>query len=625
MATDAEVSPGVAAPRRPASGPVPHQPVPSPGRPVPSRERTGTAPTKTGPCRSFTAPRSPRLSLPFWRSWRDMSPWWKLVALCVGANLAETALVMGFDHGASPELAPQASAIAPFGVFGDLRWISVYHESWPGLVVEVAAMLFVRGALTAYSVFLAWPAHVPSPSGRRLLSRGVFATALAAVLLAPSVVLLFSLATVPVSWLFLAAVPSALLVAFIAHPVGVSNDWWRRLFAPRALGWVLLAFLTLSLASAAMAVAPPVLWPVISGLTGLFNAWSWVGLVHVVVDRRPARYVVPAVPLATVALVGVVIGGTVLGFAHVRDVKADASPLGVAGASTGPPAGTGQPVLIVSGYGSSWDGRDRHPVPGNFLEEPFSYRGLSATAAPLPYTEMDTVRAVPKLDSMFLAQVWALYQRTGQRVDVVAESEGALVAKTALLAEPGSPVAMLVMASPLEDPGRVSYPTSGDKGWGVASDEGMRLLSEAFQRISPVDLSPNSPFLASILSEAPVLEKAVTCPISGIRQFALLPLADATVVPAAEKLSFPSVVLPAFHGGLIDNPSGEKVLSKVLSNRPVSEDQVLQLADEAISYAASGWQVPSLARSDYPAVERANGSETCPQVASLLRLALAAG
>ena len=199
------------------------------------------------------------------------------------------------------------------------------------------------------------------------------------------------------------------------------------------------------------------------------------------------------------------------------------------------------------------------------------------------------------------------------------------MAKTALLAEPGSPVAMLVMASPLEDPGRVSYPTSGDKGWGVASDEGMRLLSEAFQRISPVDLSPNSPFLASILSEAPVLEKAVTCPISGIRQFALLPLADATVVPAAEKLSFPSVVLPAFHGGLIDNPSGEKVLSKVLSNRPVSEDQVLQLADEAISYAASGWQVPSLARSDYPAVERANGSESCPQVASLLRLALAAG
>jgi len=547
-----------------------------------------------------------------------MSPWWKLVVLCVGANLLETALVLVFDHGARPELAPQASAIAPFGVFGDLRWISVYHDSWPGLAAEVAAMLLVRGTLTAFSVALAWPSQLPGPTGRRLVLRGVFATALAAVLLVPSVAVLFGLAAVPVSWLFLAAVPAALFVAFIAHPVGVSGDWWRRVIAPRALGWILLAFLTLSLASAAMAVAPPALWPAISALTGLFNAWSWVGLVHVVVDRRPARHVVPAVPLATIALVGVIIGGTMIGFAHVRAVKADASPLAVPG------PGGGQPVLVVSGYGSSWDGTGRHPVPGNFFEEPFSYRGLDADGAPLPYTEMDTVRAVPQLDRMFLAQVWSLYQRTGQLVDVVAESEGALVAKTALLAEPASPVAMLVMASPLEDPGRVSYPTRGDKGWGVASDEAMRLLSEAFQAISPVDLSPDSPFLASMQAEAPQLERAVTCPISGIRQFALLPLADATVTPAAEKLSFPSVVLPAFHGGLIDSTSGEKVLSQVLSNRPVSEDQLLRLADDAISYAASAWQVPSLARSDYPTVAGRSTSQSCPQVASRLRVAMRA-
>jgi hypothetical protein len=549
---------------------------------------------------------------------RRLSPWCKLIVLCVSANLVETGLVLGFDHGSRPELAPQASAIAPFGVFGDMRWISVYHDSWAGLAAEVMAMLLVRGALTAFSIALAWPAHLPGPSGRRLLWRGVFATALATVLLVPSVAVLFGLAAVPVSWLFLAAVPSALFVAFIAHPVGVTSDWWRRLIAPRALGWVLLAFLTLSLASATMAVAPVFLWPVISALTGLFNAWSWVGLVHVVVDRRPARFVVPAVPLAVLALVGVVIGGTLLGFAHVRAVRADASPL------LAEEAGGGQPLLVVSGYGSSWDGRDKHPVPGNFMEEPFSYRGLSSDGAPLPYDEMDTVRAVPQLDRMFLAQVWSLYQRTGELVDVVAESEGALVAKTALLAEPFSPVGMLVMASPLEDPGRVSYPTRGDKGWGVASDEAMRLLSEAFQAISPVDLSPDSPFLASIEAEAPDLEKAVTCPISGIRQFALLPLADATVVPTAEKLSFPSVVLPAFHGGLIDSTSGEKVLSQVLSNRPVSEDQLLRLADEAISYAASAWQVPSLARSDYPGAEGPDRSQSCPQVASKLRLALTA-
>ncbi len=253
-----------------------------------------------------------------------------------------------------------------------------------------------------------------------------------------------------------------------------------------------------------------------------------------------------------------------------------------------------------------------------------SWRSPSRTGAwagmgdPLPYGELDTVQSVPRLDRMLLEQIWSMYAETGRKVDVVAESEGALLAKTALLAEPEAPVSMLVMASPLQDPGRVSYPTRGNKGWGVASDEAMRLISEAFQGISPVDLSPDSPFLSSVDAEAPELEKAVTCPIAGIRQFALLPLADATVVPTAVKLAYPSVVLPAFHGGLIESVSGEKVLSQVLSNRPVDEDQLLRLADEAISYAASAWQVPSLAASDFPAGRDAARLQSCQSVAAQL-------
>jgi hypothetical protein len=561
------------------------------------------------------------------RTWRDVPSWWKLVGLCVAANLLETGLVLGFDHGARPSLAPQASAVAPFGVFGDLRWISVYHDSWPALVGELMAMLLVRGALTAVSVALAWPSHLEGPPARKLLPRGIFATALAAVLLAPSVALLFGLAAVPISWLFFAAVPSALLVAFIAHPIGVTNDWWRRLIAIRAIGWVTLSFAVLSLATAGMALAPPYLWPLISALCGLFNAWLWTGLVRVVVDRRPSHYLVPAVPLATLGLIGVVIGGTVVGFGHVRAAKADASPLVtspvVASPSMARTAGGGQPVLVVSGYGSTWDGISRHPVPGDFMEVPFSYRGLSPAGDPLPYTSIDTVKALPVLDRMLLAQVASLYMRTGRTVDVVAESEGALVAKTALLSEPASPVSILVMASPLEDPGRVFYPTSGDKGWGVASDEAMRLLSDAFQGIAPIDLSPDSPFLASLDGEAPTLEKAMSCPIMGTRQFALLPLADATVVPIAEKFAFPSVVLPAFHGGLIESPSGEKVLSRVLLNRPITDDRLLQLADTAISYASAAWQVPSLAQSDIPpSVRRDGSSPSCPQVASELQAAI---
>ena len=546
--------------------------------------------------------------------WRALPRWWKLVALCVAANLIETGLVLGFDHGARPDLAPQASAVAPFGVFGDLRWVSVYHDSWTVLAGELAAMLLVRGALTAVSVALAWPAHLEGPPARRLLPRGILATGLAGVLLVPSVVVLFGLAAASVSWLFLAAVPAALLVAFIAHPIGVTSDWWRRVIAIRAIGWVALSFLVLSMATAVIGVSPSFLWPFIAALTGLFNAWSWSGLVRALVDRRPARHLVPVVPMATLALAGVIVGGTVLGFGHVREARAEASPLAAQEIAMG------QPVLVVSGYGSTWDGGSEHPVPGDFMEVPFSYRGLSPGGEPLPYTAMDTVKALPQLDQMLLDQVSALYARTGQLVDVVAESEGALVAKTALLSEPASPVATLVMASPIEDPGRVFYPTKGDAGWGVASDEAMRLLSDAFQGVAPVDLSPDSAFLASLDGKASVLEKAMSCPISGTRQFALLPLADATVVPVAEKLSFPSVVLPAFHGGLIESASGQKVLSQVLSNRPVTEDRLLQLADEAISYASAAWQVPSLARSEIPgAAHLAGTSPSCTQVAAQLR------
>jgi hypothetical protein len=554
--------------------------------------------------------------------WRD-SRWWKLTGLCVGLNTLEMVLVAAFDHGARPDLAPQASAIAPFGVFGDLRWVSVYHDSWAAAASELAAMLVVRGSLTAVSIALAWPAHLPRPGAGTLWRRGLFATALAAVLLLPSVTLLFGSAVVPVSWLFLAAVPTALLVASIVHPAAVSADWWRRVAAARAVGWVALAFVTLSLASAAMDALPIAFWPVVAALGGLFNAWSWIGLVSAVVDRRPAAHMVPVGALATLVLTGTVVSGTVLGFNLAR--SAGASTVGIA--SPAPPrTSTGPAVLVVSGYGSMWEGEISHPIPGDFLEERFSYRGLGPQGEPLPYTSADTTKPIPTLDRMLLEQVAWLHARTGQRVAVVAESEGALVAKTALLADPSPAVVALVMASPLESPGRVWYPTAGDHGWGVASNEAMGLISDALQGVAPIDLSPDNPWLASLDRQAPVMDRAMSCPMAGVRQFALLPLADATVAPAPQMLPFPSVVLPAFHGGLLGTASGEQVVSQVLEHRPVDKDRWLALADQAISYAASAWQVPSLVPSEYPGAGHspAGGSLSCRQAATKLRAALSA-
>jgi hypothetical protein len=553
------------------------------------------------------------------RVWRGMPRWWKLAALCVSANLAEVGLVvLGLGHGAGAALAPQASAVAPFGVFADLRWVSVYDNSWLVFVGEMVAVLVLRSALTAASVAWAWPGHLPGPSARTLMRRGAVATAVSAALVSPSVVLLFASAVAPVSWLFLAAVPLAVLVAFIAHPVGVSNDWWKRPPPLRALGWLVLVFVAMSLAGSATAATPSWLWPLVGVLSGLFNAWSWRRLVGSLVERRPARYIVPVVPLAALALVGGVVGGTVAALRDARGAGAVEKPF------DGPAITGAQAVLLVSGYGSSWDGQAPHPLPGDFLEEEFSYRGLSPAGEPLPYSGVDTVKPLPELERMFLAQLRSLDARTGQKVDVVAESEGALVAKTALLGEPGSPapVATLVLASPLEAPDRVSYPVSGGHGWGVASDAAMEVMSDALQGVSPVVLSPRSAFLASLDAEAPELVRAMSCPIPGTRQFLLLPLADATVVPPAGELPFPSAVVPAFHGGLIEDPSADKVLAEVLSGRPVRGDGPLRLVEQAVSYVASAWQVPSLVPSDYAAVLSANGTPSCAAVGAKLHLAV---
>ncbi len=223
---------------------------------------------------------------------------------------------------------------------------------------------------------------------------------------------------------------------------------------------------------------------------------------------------------------------------------------------------------------------------------------------------------------MLVQQVAALAARTGGPVDVVAESEGALVAKTALLADPGTAVQTLVLASPLQDPGRVWYPTIGDQDWGVGTNEAMRLISDVLDGVSPINLSPDNPLFASIDEQAPDLENAMACPIAGVRQFALLPLADATVSPADERLPFPSVVLAAFHGGLIESPSGARIISQVLADRPVGNNRLLVLADEAISYAASAWQVPALEPLDFPRTSHGGGYGDCSQIAAELRLAM---
>ena len=63
--------------------------------------------------------------------------WWTgrgrlplLVGLTAGPATVEAAVLAGTGDHSSLALAPQVTAPNPFGIFHDLRWIFVYHDSW---------------------------------------------------------------------------------------------------------------------------------------------------------------------------------------------------------------------------------------------------------------------------------------------------------------------------------------------------------------------------------------------------------------------------------------------------------------------------------------------------------------
>jgi hypothetical protein len=197
-------------------------------------------------------------------------------------------------------------------------------------------------------------------------------------------------------------------------------------------------------------------------------------------------------------------------------------------------------------------------------------------------------------------EVDALHRLTGQPVDIVGESEGALIAKTYLVATPQAPVRDLVMVSPLVDPGRVYYPPTGASGYGVAAAAGLRGISDTLQGLAPIDLSPTDPFLRSIIEESPQLGTVLSCQVSHVRQFEVVPLADAVASPSPVPVSIPTAVVPAFHGGLIGTATADRVIDEVLDGQTPATTNAWDLADTVIRQASAAWQVPTLVASDNP-------------------------
>ncbi len=538
---------------------------------------------------------------------------WFLAAAIAGPVL-ETALLTTFGLESALGIAPQATAPAPFDIFHDLRWLLVYHRSWLGLALEALAFVLFRTAFTAFMVRAAWPDGEEPPPLRRLLPSSAAFVMVCAVLLSPWVALLFGMAIVSISWLFFVAIPGALAVIVLVHHGAVERGWWRHVPPRRTVGWVALTFLVLSVEGALLSVSGPALRLPLAALAGLFNAWAWFGIVHAIADRPAPRFA-PLAPAGLVAVLVVVVGGAALGF----DTVTSKGRLNHAVAPSTTVQG-GKPVLIVSGFGTHWAGDSAQLLPGQFNERRFSYRGVDADGQPQPYTENDTHRSLRELVRAMQSQVDTFHQATGGKLSIVAESEGSLVAKTYLAATPNAPVNELVMLSPLVRPARVYYPPGGREGWGVAAGLELQGLTALVREISPIDLTPDTPLLRSIADNAPTVRDLLTCPLPGVEQLALFPLADAVASPHPSAIGIPSQVVPAWHGGLLGSDAAHKTIALRLDGGKVPGDEVWNVAERVIRVTSSAWQVPALPLSLNPAWGHPPGrAPSCASMSSVLR------
>src|SRR5207237_1136904 len=165
----------------------------------------------------------------------------------------------------------------------------------------------------------------------------------------------------------------------------------------------------------------------------------------------------------------------------------------------GPPpaAQPGQhPVLIAAGLHSRFDPRPPLRLPGGYVAWRFSYRGVDRSGRPRPYQPEDTQRAIPDTAILMGEQVGRLRRAYGEPVTIVAESEGAIVARSFLLG-PHRPsrgeVDRLITLDMPSGVANVYFPPRGREGWGVGSGWALRGLSELLRALGPLQLSADSP------------------------------------------------------------------------------------------------------------------------------------
>lgn len=522
----------------------------------------------------------------------------RFVALLLFAAVppvVELAILVALGFKNAEGLSAQVTAVWPYDAYHDLRWLLIYHNSWPDFFGESAAALGIRALLSAALAAMAWPKEVPRPTFRWLLRRNLLIAVLVGVIVMPLAAISVAASVVALSWFLIASLVPLLLLSPFLQRAGVVAGWWQGLPSASLVGWTLLNFAAITVGGALIWITPRWWALPVAAAVGVSNGLLWRESIRTAVLPCRVRWLrFPVAPVAIVLAVSIPI---------VVRMVATAVP--------GPPENWQPPILsqqlsehvkhaviVVDGHESVYDGS---PTADPMVER-FSYVGLDTQERPRPYDPDDTHRSLESTAELMAAHVDSLHRRTGRPIAIIGRSEGAMAARLYLERWPDSPVDTLLMFSPLIRPGRGYYPPPEEQtGWGVVTGWQLRALFGLSNIFSEHPNTPDDPFVRSLMANAPFYRNRTMCPVPGVRMIAFLPTITAAEAPPGEYTKIPVFQAPAFHGGLIGRQLVQVRIVDILAgeslDQPRPEYPVLQRL-------AASWQAPPLKVSVNPAWDK---------------------
>ncbi|SCL32722.1 hypothetical protein GA0074692_3388 [Micromonospora pallida] len=509
-----------------------------------------------------------------------------LLGLAAVFPVVEAIILVMVPFRSAEGLIPQSSAVWPYDLYHDMRWVLVYHNSWLTFGLLVLGVIVLRGLYSAALVGLAWPEGVRRPAFPALVRRNLEIAAVTAVLVLPFAAYAVAASVVSLSWFLFVSLGPMLLLAPFLQRMAVGRGLWRGLPSAELLGWSLLDFVVISVAGGVVWEVPEPVTPLVAAVAGAVNGLLWNRTVRAAVLQRHVRWRrVPAVPIVVV-----------LALATPLAAQTITSPRHETNTFTPPifdrplPERVRYAVILLAGHDSAYDGRPS----GDPAVERFSYAGLDASGRPLPYRWLDTHRSLGSSAELLAAQVDAVHRRTGRPIALVGESEGAMVARRYVGDRPDPRVQALAMFSPLVRAGRTYYPPrDASTGWGLAAGWVLRGMFAVTQVGRTAATTPDEPFIRSLMDEGgPFYRLHMLCPVPGVREIAFLPTVTAAEAPPAPYIRIPAVETPSFHGGFLGRPVIEDQLIDFLAGEEVN---VRRREFGLLQRLGAGWHAPSLA------------------------------